>query len=87
MYERSSISELLTKIESAVEAKHAQRAVVIKVKLGRQAPMSPDRFQERFQEASKGTVAEGARLEIETIDDWTDPLSLEVVLDRLELES
>jgi len=86
MHEASLMKGFMSQIEQILDREDARRAVSLKVKLGCMSHMSPDHFREHFEEAAAGTRAEGARLEIESLDDWTDPLSLEVVLESVELE-
>jgi hydrogenase nickel incorporation protein HypA/HybF len=46
-----------------------RRVAVVRVKLGALAHMDPGHFREHFEEASRGTVAEGASVDaVETAD-------------------
>ena len=47
--------------------------------------MTPAHFVEHFVDATRGTVAEGARCDVEQIDP-RDPLAQSIVLESVELE-
>jgi hydrogenase nickel incorporation protein HypA/HybF len=86
MHEFKLIHNVMRKIDEVVREQQGTRATAVKVKLGEQAHISPEHFREHFVDAARGTVAEGAMLEIETIDDWSDPLVHDIVLEELEVE-
>jgi hydrogenase nickel incorporation protein HypA/HybF len=64
----------------------AQRVVALKVKVGALSHISPEHFREHFETAAAGTIAEGVRLEIETLTDEYDPHAQDILLDSVELE-
>jgi hydrogenase nickel incorporation protein HypA/HybF len=86
MQQNRLVNDMVRKIETCVEEQHARRAVMVKVKLGADSRIGADSLRQEFDLATRGTRAEGAQLDIEILDDWTDPLALEVCLERLELE-
>jgi hydrogenase nickel incorporation protein HypA/HybF len=45
-----------------------------------------EHFREHFEAAARGTIAEGCRLEIETLTDKYDPHAQDILLDSVELE-
>jgi Zn finger protein HypA/HybF involved in hydrogenase expression len=51
---------------------------VVRLKLGPLAHIEPDHLREHFTEAARGTVAEAARLEIETTEELHE-LTLESI--------
>jgi hydrogenase nickel incorporation protein HypA/HybF len=86
MHEHSLMKDLMTKIETVVHDNHARRAVAIDVWLGALSHMSPDHFTEHYEESSKGTVAEGARLKITLSDDIHDANAQQILLRNIEVE-
>ena len=46
--------------------------------------MTPDHFVEHFVDATRGTVAEGARCDVEEIDEH-DPLAQSIVLESIDV--
>lgn len=85
MHEFSLVKDLIRKISSIALEQHASKVTAITVKLGALSHISPDHFREHFIHASRGTVAEGARLHIEILKDMTDPQSQEVLLENIEV--
>ncbi|MFN3284293.1 MAG: hydrogenase maturation nickel metallochaperone HypA, partial [Pseudothermotoga sp.] len=85
MHESSLINNLIRKITSVALEQRARKVVGLTVKLGALSHISPDHFREHFIHASRGTVAEGARLHIEVLSDVTDPQSQEVQLEGIEV--
>lgn len=86
MHETSVFRDLMDKIISVANAQGASGVVSIQVRLGAYSGISPDHFREHFEIASAGTIAEGARLDIEVIEDLEDSGSLTVLLESVELE-
>lgn len=85
MHEFSLINDLMRKITSVALEQRTRKVVGLTVKLGALSHISPDHFREHFIHASRGTVAEGARLHIEVLTDVTDPQSQEVLLESIEV--
>lgn len=86
MHEFSLINDLVRKIISVAIEQRARKVIGLTVKLGALSHISPDHFREHFVHASRGTVAEGARLHIEVLTDVTDPQSQEVLLENIEID-
>lgn len=86
MHEFSLIADLIKKIETVAAANKGQRVVTVKVRLGALSHISASHFREHFQQASPGTLAAGARLEIEEAVDINDPLAQQILLQSVELE-
>ena len=87
MHELSLLSDLMRKIASVAQEQNAEKVVSIRVKLGAFCHLSADHFREHFTHAARGTVAEGAQLEIEVSTDQTDPNAQEIVLESVEIET
>jgi hydrogenase nickel incorporation protein HypA/HybF len=86
MHEFSLINDLMRKIDAIAREQGARRVVGVKVRLGALSHLSPDHFREHFEAAATGTIAEAARLDIETLRDERDPHSQDVLLDSVEVE-
>jgi hydrogenase nickel incorporation protein HypA/HybF len=86
MHEQSLMTDLMRKIESVVQENGAQRVASLKVRLGSLSHISPEHFKEHFVQASKGTSAESARLDVVVQGDLDDPNAQEIMLESLELE-
>lgn len=88
MHEFSLMADLLRKIEHiAQEAGGPEKITItaIRVKLGALSHISAEHFREHFATAIKGTVAEGARLDVEELTDTSDPNAQEILLDSIEV--
>lgn len=83
MHEFSLIKDLIRKIISIAHEQRASKVVTVTVKLGALSHISPDHFREHFNHATRGTVAEGARLQIEIMTDMNDPLAQEVLIESI----
>ena len=87
MHEFSLINDLMRKIKDIAREQGATKVVGVKVKLGALAHISADHFREHFEEAAAGTVATGARLEVELNPDENDPNAQDILLDSVEVEA
>ncbi len=85
MHEFSLLKDLLNKIRTIAEDNNSDKVVGVNVKLGALAHISPDHFREHFEQAVKGTIAEGAKLEVESLTDMSDPHAQEIILDSVEV--
>ena len=87
MHEFSLMKDLMRKITGIALEHEAQKVVSVKVKLGALCHTSAEHFGEHFTEASAGTVAQGARLEIEESKDETASDAQDILLQTVELET
>jgi hydrogenase nickel incorporation protein HypA/HybF len=78
MHEMSLLRGLLHQITSLARQNGAGRVTVVRLKLGPLAHIEPEHLREHFVESARGTVAEGAHLDIETTDELHD-LTLESI--------
>lgn len=85
MHEFSLMKSLIDTLSSIAREEHASKIISLTVKLGALSHISPDHFREHFIHASRGTVAEGARLTIEVMTDTTHPQSQDVLLENIEI--
>lgn len=86
MHEFSLINDLMRKIAGIALEQGARRVAAVKVKLGALAHISPEHLREHFEQAVRGTIADGARLDIELNPDPDDPSAQEILLDSVEVE-
>ncbi len=86
MHEFSLIADLVRKITAVAREQDAAGVVGVTVRLGALAHISPDHFREHFHQGVRGTLAEGARLEIEMSADPASPHAQEVRLLSVDLE-
>ena len=85
MHEFSLIKDLIRKIISIAHEQRASKVVAVTVKLGALSHISPDHFREHFNHATRGTVAEEARLNINIVNNMNDPTVQEVLLENIEV--
>jgi len=85
MHEFSLMADLLKKIEKTARDSGSKKVVAVKVKLGALSHITPEHFAEHFEEAVRGTVAEGARLNVEQMTDTNSPTAQDVLLDSIEV--
>ena len=85
MHEYSLLNDLIKKIEMITKKQKAVRVIGVKVKLGALSHISADHFRGHFDEAVKGTMADGAVLEIEQLTDETDDCAQDIMLDSVEI--
>ena len=86
MHERVLMDDLVRKIESQARAEGATRVTRIKVQLGALSHFTPGHFLEHFEDASQGTLAEGAAVEAEMRTDPTEEGAQGVVLESIDVE-
>jgi hydrogenase nickel incorporation protein HypA/HybF len=87
MHEASLMRGLIRKIDSLAEAENAKQVTIVRVWLGALSHMSPDHFREHFNESSRGTIGEGAILEIEQSSDIFHANAQELLLRSIEVET
>ena len=85
MHELSLMADLLKKIEGIAREQKADTVKKIDVWLGAMAHISPDHFREHFVEGVKGTVAQGAELEIELSTDIDHPQAQDILLRSIDV--
>jgi hydrogenase nickel incorporation protein HypA/HybF len=85
MHERALLADLVREIEDVAGREHATRVRAVRVRVGPMSHMTPAHFVEHFVDATRGTLAEGARCDVESIDP-RDELAQSIVLASVELE-
>ena len=82
MHEMSLLRGLMNQIKAIARRHGAERVTAIRLKLGPLAHIEPDHLREHFVQAAQGTVAEAARLDIDTTDEWH-----ELTLESIDIEA
>lgn len=85
MHEEALLRDLLRKVEEVARAHGARRVGEIRLWVGALAHLSEPQVRERWDLLSRGTVAQGARIEVELSADLGDPRATGVVLKSLDL--
>jgi hydrogenase nickel incorporation protein HypA/HybF len=85
MHELSLLADLLRKIESVALREQVSAVTRVTVRVGALCHLSPAHLREHFARAAQGTIAEGARLDIEVLTDVTDPRAQEIMLESVEV--
>jgi hydrogenase nickel incorporation protein HypA/HybF len=86
MHEHSLIAGLVRQIESIGRDQNARKILSVRIRLGALSHISPSHLTEHFVHAAAGTVAEGARLDIDEIQDSSAPDAQEIMLESIEIE-
>lgn len=86
MHETGILRNLVRRLDEAANANGARRICRAHVWLGALSQFSAGHFREHFEEEARGTLAEGAELEIEELADPLDPSAHHVVIQSVELE-
>ena len=86
MHETALVRDLMHQLQRIAEAEGAERIARVRVWLGALSHMSRDHFAQHFDEAARGTAAEGAALAVTVSEDPDDPQAQTVVLESVELE-
>jgi hydrogenase nickel incorporation protein HypA/HybF len=86
MHEEAVLHDLLRKVDEVARANGASRITRVQLWVGALSHFSESSLRARWNLAVPGTVAEGARLELEVSDDRSDPRAQGVVLVSLDTE-
>lgn len=86
MHETGIVRDLVRRLERAAREAGAERVSGVAVWLGALSQFSPAHFREHFEEEARGTLAEGAALDIETSDDPAHTDAQGVVMRSIDLE-
>jgi len=85
MHEHSLIANLLSRVETIAREQNAARVVGVSVWIGALAHISVGHFREHFEAGSRGSLAEGARLDIELSADVDHPQAQDIRLRSIEV--
>jgi hydrogenase nickel incorporation protein HypA/HybF len=86
MHEQAVMRDLVGRIVDLAAAERASSVTRIQVRLGALSHFTPEHFSEHFEDASRGTPAEGAAVETVVCHDATAADAAGVVLESVELE-
>lgn len=86
MHEQALITDVTRKLKEIAEADGASRVTRIEVRLGALSHFTPEHFREHFDEAARGTLADGAEVRAALDTDINAPDAADVVLESVELE-
>ncbi len=86
MHERALMQDVMSRIEELARVEGASRVTRVDVRLGALSHFTPDHFGEHFEDASRGTVAEGALVVATMGADITDVSASDVVVESVEVE-
>ena len=87
MHERALMDDVMRKVDAVAHENGAIRVTRIGVRLGVLSHFTPEHFREHFVDASRGTLAEGAKVDAVAETDVSDPGAAGVVLESVEVES
>jgi hydrogenase nickel incorporation protein HypA/HybF len=86
MHEHSLMAALLRTIEGIAQQNEARRVVAVRVRVGGWSGLTPDHLREHFVQVTQGTLADGARLEVEEAANLLESWGQELVLLSVEVE-
>ncbi len=86
MHEHGLIKDLISRIEQEARREGATRIRAVHVRLGALSHLSVEHFLDHFRIASAGTIADGARVEIELSEDLTEPGAQGIFLRSIDVE-
>jgi hydrogenase nickel incorporation protein HypA/HybF len=86
MHEHALMRDLMEQIAAVAGAEGARRVTRVRVRLGALSHFTPEHFREHFEDASRGTPAEGATVDAWLDGDLADERAGGVVLESIEVE-
>jgi hydrogenase nickel incorporation protein HypA/HybF len=85
MHERALMDDLVRKVLAVAEAEGATAVTRIRVRLGALSHFTPQHFREHWEDASRGTLAEGAEVEARMDAEPAGDVAQGVVLESVEV--
>jgi hydrogenase nickel incorporation protein HypA/HybF len=85
MHERALLADVVRELQAVAAEEGAHAVKRVSVRIGPLSHMTPEHFVEHFVDATRGTIAEGARCDVDLID-LHDQLAQSIVLESVELE-
>ena len=86
MHEHALMRAVLGRVQAVAAEEGAARVTRVTVRLGALSHFTPDHFREHFDDAARGTLAEGADVVAAVSDDLADPYAADVVIESVEVE-
>lgn len=87
MHEWGMVRALVKEIERAAARNGADKVFAAKIKIRRDMWRSPEHLRDQFGIVSAGTVAEGANLVIEYLDDRQAQQIKGILLENMEIDA
>jgi hydrogenase nickel incorporation protein HypA/HybF len=87
VHEKALMDDLMRRILGAAHAEGGTRVTRIRVRLGALSHFTEAHFREHFEDAARGTLAEGAAVDAELGTDPTEPHAQGVVLESIDVET
>lgn len=85
MHELSLMNDLMAKIQAVADQHQVSQVTRVEVWLGALCHLSAPHFTEHFEDAARGTVAEGAKLDIELSGDIHHPQAVDICLRSVDV--
>lgn len=86
MHERALMRDVMSRIEELARVEGASRVTRVDVQLGALSHFTPDHFREHFEDASRGTIAQGALVVATQAGDVTGAHASDVLVASVEVE-
>jgi hydrogenase nickel incorporation protein HypA/HybF len=86
VHERALLNDVVRKLDEVSRAAGGARVVGVRVRLGALSHFTPEHFVEHFEDATRGTRAEGAAVDAFVDPSTTDERAQGVVLESVEIE-
>jgi hydrogenase nickel incorporation protein HypA/HybF len=86
VHEQHLTRDLVRELESLAASEGGARVTRIRVRLGALSHFTPEHFRQHFEDAARGTSAEGAEIQAELSTDPAEPGAQGVLLETVELE-
>jgi hydrogenase nickel incorporation protein HypA/HybF len=78
--------DVIRRVEDVASMEAAARVTRVTVRLGALSHFTAEHFSEHFEDASRGTLAEGAVVDAVLEDDATDARARDVLVESVEVE-
>ena len=85
MHEKALMDDLMAKVLGVAAAQGGVRVTQVRVWLGALSHFTPEHFREHFDDAARGTAAEGAEVVATLDDDVADSRAQGVVLESVSV--
>ena len=86
MHETGIVRDIVRQLEMVASDAGAEAVSGVEIWLGALSQFTPHHFREHFDDEARGTIAEGAHLELLTSEDAADPNALNVMIRSVDLE-
>jgi hydrogenase nickel incorporation protein HypA/HybF len=87
VHEKALMDDVMRKLGEVAREQDAVRVTRVSVRLGALSHFTPAHFREHFVDASRGTVAEGAQVDMRVDGDVAAERARDVVIETVEVEA